>query len=167
MLNISLQGIKQLFQRLRFLSNALSFSQLVKKPNKFTGRLNTKSFHSMHIMWKLPTNKANFLFKNTQDFNHTAHAAPHLPIVFIDNMILYFNYLVFVPHVFKRSCNGTSQVVSDFRCFGQNAGLFTCFLFHHCFPIWLMAARFTFGSVSILLLFQILISYINSLYAKM
>ena len=64
---------------------------------------NSKNFHSMHIMQELLTNKANFLFKNTQDFNQTTHAAPHLPIVFIDNIILYFNYLVFLLHVFKRS----------------------------------------------------------------
>ena len=31
-----LQGIKYLFQKHGFLSNALSFSQLVKIPNKFT-----------------------------------------------------------------------------------------------------------------------------------
>ena len=48
---IGLQGIKQLFQRLGFLLNALSFLQLLKIPNKFTqfeklrnftGRLNSK-----------------------------------------------------------------------------------------------------------------------------
>ena len=59
----------------------------------------------MHIMLEFPTNKANFPFKNTQHFNQTKHAAPHLPIVFIDNIILYFNYVVFVLRVFKRSCN--------------------------------------------------------------
>ena len=56
-------------------------------------------------MWELPTFKTNFLFENSQDFNQTTHAAPHLPVVFIDNIILYFNYLVFVLHVFKRSHN--------------------------------------------------------------
>ena len=55
----------------------------------------------MHVMQELPTNKANFLFKNTYDFNWTRHAAPHLPIVFIDNIILYFNYLAFVLHVLQ------------------------------------------------------------------
>ena len=84
----------------------------------------------MHIMWELLTNKVNFLFKNTQDFNQTTHAAPHLPIVFFDNIILYFNYLVFVLHVFKRSCNGTCHArggVLDLRYFGQNVGLFMSF----------------------------------------
>ena len=56
-------------------------------------------------MWELLTIKTNFLFKTSQDFNQTTHAGPHLPIVFIDNIILYFNYLVFVLHIFKRSCN--------------------------------------------------------------
>ena len=63
----------------------------------------------MHIMQELPTNKANFLIKTTQDFNSSRHAAPHLPIVFTDNIILYFNYKLFVLHLFKRSRNGTSQ----------------------------------------------------------
>ena len=62
----------------------------------------------MHIMQELPTNKANFLIKTTQDFNSSRHAAPHLPIVFTDNIILYFNYKLFVLHLFKRSCNGMS-----------------------------------------------------------
>ena len=59
----------------------------------------------MHIMHELPTNKVNFLIKTTQDFNSSRHAAPHLPIVFTDNIILYFNQIPFVLHVFKRSCN--------------------------------------------------------------
>ena len=50
----------------------------------------------MHIMWELQTNKANFLFKNRQDFYETIHAAPHWAIVFSDNIILDFNYQVFV-----------------------------------------------------------------------
>ena len=62
----------------------------------------------MHIMHELPTNKANFLIKTTQDFNLSRHAAPHLPIVFTDNIILYFNYKLFVLHLFKRSRNGMS-----------------------------------------------------------
>ena len=56
----------------------------------------------MHIMQALPTNKANFLIKTTQDFNSSRHAALHLPIVFTDNIILYFNYKLFVLHLFKK-----------------------------------------------------------------
>ena len=67
--------------------------------------MNTKNFCRMHIMHELPTNKANFLIKTTQDFNSSRHAAPHLPIVFTDNIILYFNLIPFVLHVFKRSRN--------------------------------------------------------------
>ena len=62
----------------------------------------------MHIMHELPTDKANFLIKTTQDFNSSRHAAPHLPFVLTDNIILYFNYKLFVLHLFKRSHNGTS-----------------------------------------------------------
>ena len=67
--------------------------------------MNSKNFRSMYIMWELLTIKTNFLFKTSQDFNQTTHAGLHLPIFFIDNIILYFNSLVFVLHVFKRSCN--------------------------------------------------------------
>ena len=79
----------------------------------------------MHIMQALPTNKANFLIKTTQDFNSSRHAAPHLPIVFTDNIILYFNYKLFVLHLFKRSHNGMSQgwgIVT--WIFLLNAGIF-------------------------------------------
>ena len=48
----------------------------------------------MHIMHELPTNKANFLIKTTQDFNSSRHAAPHLPIVFTDKIILYFTLVI-------------------------------------------------------------------------
>ena len=58
--------------------------------------MNTKNSCSKHIMHELPKNKANFLFKTTQDFNWTRHAAPHLLIVFTDTIILYFNYLACV-----------------------------------------------------------------------
>ena len=75
--------------------------------------MNTKNFHSMHIMHELPTNKANFLIKTTQDFNSSRHAAPHLPIVFTDNIILYFNEVPFVLHVFKRSRNAHITFILD------------------------------------------------------
>ena len=67
--------------KLEYLSNALSLSQPVeisnkftpfqRKLRKFTGRLTSKNFHSMYFIQKLPTNKANFIFKNMQDFNQT------------------------------------------------------------------------------------------------
>ena len=62
----------------------------------------------MHIMGELQTNKANFLFKKTQDFYQTTHAATHLATIITDNIILYFNYQVSVLHLFKRSHNGMS-----------------------------------------------------------
>ena len=42
-------------------------------------------------MWELPAIKTDFLFENSQDFNQTTHARPQHPIVFIDNISLYFN----------------------------------------------------------------------------
>ena len=66
--------------------------------------LNSKKFRSMHIMWELPTNKANFLFKNTQDFNQTTHVGPQEPIVLIDNINLYLNCLGSMKDVLKWWC---------------------------------------------------------------
>ena len=52
-------------------------------------------------MQKLPTIKTDFLFENSQDFNHTTHARPQHSIVFIDNISLYFNCIISVEYVFK------------------------------------------------------------------
>ena len=38
------------------------------------GRLNFKTFCSMHIMWELPISKPTALFNNTQEFNQSEHA---------------------------------------------------------------------------------------------
>ena len=86
--------------KLEYISNALSFSEPVEISNKFTqferklrkfrGRLNLKNFCSMYSMQKLPINKANFIFKNTQDFNQTTHVEPQDPSIFTDNISFYF-----------------------------------------------------------------------------
>ena len=98
------------------------------EPNTPNGDLHNPSSNTQHLatqcptlsMWirLMPTNKANFLFKNTQDFYQTTHAAPHWAIVFSDNIILDFHYQVFMLHLFKWSPNGTSWGVSYFRYFG-------------------------------------------------
>ena len=115
----------------------------------------------MHIMQELPTNKANFLIKTTQDFNSSRHAAPHLPIVFTDNIILYFNYKLFVLHVFKRSRNGMSWGGIVMQIFLLNAGILCSFDFTTVFQDGRQKSISQFGLVSILFLFQILIFYIN------
>ena len=56
-------------------------------------------------MLELPTIKTDFLFENSQDFNQTTHARPQHPIVFIDNISLYFNCISSVKYVFKWSCH--------------------------------------------------------------
>ena len=90
-------------------------------------------------MLELPTNNPNFLFKNTQDFNQTTHVGPQELKVIIDNIILYFNYLISVLHVFKRSHNGMSQRGVRFQIFWLKCGtLYELFIS----PIWLMAADF-------------------------
>ena len=89
--------------------------------------MNAKNFRSMHIMHELPTNKANFLIKTTQDFNSSRHAAPHLPIVFTDNIILYFNWIPFVLHVFKRSCNAQiTFIFGHFTVYAYRTSKFFC-----------------------------------------
>ena len=45
-------------------------------------------------MWELPTNKDNFLFKNTQDFNQTAHVGPQELNVFTDNISFHFYAII-------------------------------------------------------------------------
>ena len=103
---------------LEYLSNALSFSQPVKISNKFTqferklrkftGRLNSKYFHSIYFMQKLPTNKVNFIFKNMQDFNQTTHVGPQDPSVFTDNISFYFYPIISIKNLMKQSYNGMS-----------------------------------------------------------
>ena len=46
----------------------------------------------MYFMQELPTNKANFIFKNTQDFNQTTHVGPQVPNVFTDNISLSYHF---------------------------------------------------------------------------
>ena len=72
-----------------------------------------KNFHNRHIMLELPTNKTDFLFENSQDFNQTTHARPQHPIVFIHNISLYFNCISSVKYVFKKV---TSQSRHAFFC---------------------------------------------------
>ena len=60
----------------------------------------------MHIMQELPTVNTDFLFKNSQDFYQTTHGRPQDPIVFIDNISLYFNCVSSVKYVFKWSHHG-------------------------------------------------------------
>ena len=64
----------------------------------------------MYIMQDLPTNKANFVFKNTQDFNQTTHVGPQDPNVFIDNISFYFYAIISIKNLMKQSCNDASQL---------------------------------------------------------
>ena len=52
----------------------------------------------MYIMWELPTNKDNFLFKNIQDFNQTAHVGPQELNVFTDNISFYFYAIISIKN---------------------------------------------------------------------
>ena len=55
----------------------------------------------MYFMLDLPINKANFILKNTQDFNWPTHVGPQDLNVFTDNIIS-------IKNLKKRSCNGMS-----------------------------------------------------------
>ena len=60
----------------------------------------------MYFMQKLPTNKANFIFKNIEDFNQTTHVGPQDPSVFTDNISFYFYPIISI----KKSHNATSRL---------------------------------------------------------
>ena len=62
----------------------------------------------MYFMQKLPTNKANFIFKNMQDFNQTTHVGPQELNVFTDNISFYFYPIISIKNLMKQSHNGTS-----------------------------------------------------------
>ena len=64
----------------------------------------------MYFMQKLPTNKANFIFKNTQDFNQTKHVGLQDPNVFTDNISFYFYPIISIKNLMKQSHNSTSQL---------------------------------------------------------
>ena len=64
----------------------------------------------MYFMQELPTNKANFILKNTQDFNQTTHVVPQEHNVFTDNISFYFYAIISIKNLMKMSCNGTSQL---------------------------------------------------------
>ena len=123
--------------KLEYLSNALSFSQPVEISNKFTqfeiklrkftGRLNSKNFRSMYFMQKLPTNKANFIFKNMQDFNQTTHVGPQELNVFTNNISFYFYPIISIKNLMKQSRNGTS------RLFQHSLKIFWVLRLNKCF----------------------------------
>ena len=60
----------------------------------------------MYFMRELPTNKANFIFKNTQDFNQTTHVGPQELNVFTDNISFYFYPIISIKKLMMY--NGTS-----------------------------------------------------------
>ena len=59
-------------------------------------------------MQKLPTTKANFIFKNMQDFNQTTRVWPQDRSVFADNISFYFYPIIFIKNLMKQLHNGTS-----------------------------------------------------------
>ena len=54
-------------------------------------------------MLELPKNKANFLFKNMQDFNQTTHVGPQELNVFTDNISFYFYAIISIKNLMKQS----------------------------------------------------------------
>ena len=113
------------------------FTQFERKLRKFTGRLNSKNFHSMYFMWELPTNKANFIFKNTQDFNQTTHVGPQELNVFTDNISFYFYPIISIKNLMKQSHNGMSWLFQHGLKIIQVLRFNTCFRMQNaCFSTW-------------------------------
>ena len=73
----------------------------------------------MYFMQELPTNKANFIFKNMQDFNHTTHVGLQDPNVFTDNISLYFYPIIYKKNLMKQSHNGMSHYFNTVRKFSK------------------------------------------------
>ena len=94
-------------------------------------------------MQELPTNKPNFPLKHTQDFNQTTHVAPYGPIVFNDNISLYFNYSYYVSNLVERVTTGHVTVIStQFEMFSSFAVECTLKCHYAFFSIWLSQHRF-------------------------
>ena len=88
----------------------------VKKTHNFIQserkyKVESQNIRSMQIMQELPTNKPNFPFKYTEDFNQTTHVPPYEPIVFNDNISFYCNSLNSVQEVLKEPCHGNFNTV--------------------------------------------------------
>ena len=64
----------------------------------------------MYFMQELPTNKANFILKNMQDFNQTTHVVPQEHNVFTDNISFYFYPIISIKNLMTKSCNGMSRL---------------------------------------------------------
>ena len=74
-----------------------------KKIEDFQSKVESHNFHRKQIMQELPTNKPKFPFTHTLDFNPTTHVALCGPIVFIDNISLYFNAISSVQDLTEES----------------------------------------------------------------
>ena len=61
----------------------------------------------MYFMRELPTNKANFIFKNMKDYNQSTHVGPQELNVFTDNVSFNFYPIISINKLMKQSCNST------------------------------------------------------------
>ena len=64
----------------------------------------------MYFRRGLLINKANFIFKNTQDFNQTTHVGPQELNVFTDNISFYFYAIISIKNLTKQSHNSMSRL---------------------------------------------------------
>ena len=84
--------------RLNFVKETSQFHWIWMEIAKVYSKVESEKVHNIQIMQELPTNKPNFPFKHTEDFNKTAHVASHWPIIFRNNISFYFNSFSFVQH---------------------------------------------------------------------
>ena len=71
----------------------------------------------MYIMQELPTNKAYFYFKNTQDFYQTTHVGPQELNVFTDNISFYFYAIISIKKLMKHV---TQQYITGISTRSEN-----------------------------------------------
>ena len=74
-------------------------------------------------MLQLQTNKANFLFKNTQDSYYTTYVGPQDINVFTDSPSFYFYAIISIKYLNNYSHNGTISKLKSFRVLVLNTCL--------------------------------------------
>ena len=71
----------------------------------------------MHIMQELHTNRPNFLFKITQDFNHTSHVAKCFKIDGKGHIMVIFDTLRNFQHGFQHALKFSTLFSTHFEIF--------------------------------------------------
>ena len=95
-------------------------------------------------MLQLQTNKANFLFKNTQDSYYTIYVGPQDINVFPDSPSFYFYAIISIKYLDNYSRNGT---ISKLKSFGVLV-LNTCLRMENSYGLFQMGFPNSFKMVA-------------------